>query len=104
MIVPALRGGGRRRRAKTTPAGECTVTQYRYNSADNHLDLVWTPRNVWQDRVAARFKDRAPRVVESEKGTYWEWEGKLQLPSADGNDNAKHRAGRYDKRNIDTPD
>ena len=80
------------------------VTQHRYNSADNHLDLLWTPKDVWQDRVATRFKDRAPKVVESEKGTYWEWEGKIQLPSADGKDNAKHRRARYANRGVDTPE
>jgi uncharacterized protein len=64
---------------------------YKYVSADNHLDLLWVPKNAWQDRVAARFKEAAPKVVETPEGTFWEWEGQLRGPSADGRDNAKQR-------------
>jgi predicted TIM-barrel fold metal-dependent hydrolase len=80
------------------------VTQYQYISADNHLDPLWTPKDVWQNRVAARFRDRAPKVVESTAGTVWEWEGKTHLASADGRDNAKHRQARFGKSGVDTPD
>ncbi len=77
---------------------------YKYISADNHLDLIWTPRNVWQDRVASRWKDAAPRVVETDRGTFWEWEHKLQLPAADGRDNAMCRQRTFGKRGVETPE
>jgi predicted TIM-barrel fold metal-dependent hydrolase len=67
------------------------------------LDLLWVPKNAWQDRVAARFKDAAPKVVETENGTFWEWEGKLRGPSADGRDNAKHRQ-HFANMGVQTPE
>lgn len=80
------------------------VVEFQYISADNHLDPMWTPRDVWQDRVAARYKEQAPKVVETDQGTYWAWEGKPRLPSADGKDNAKHRQARFGKRGVETPE
>lgn len=65
--------------------------QYKYFSADNHWDPMWLPRNVWQDRLPRHLKDAGPKIVESDKGTYWEWEGILHRPAADGRDNAKYR-------------
>lgn len=75
---------------------------YKYNSADNHLDPNWLPKDLWQSRVAARFKERAPKVVETEAGSYWEWEGKRQLESADGKSNYKHHE-RFRKMGVETP-
>ena len=37
-------------------------------SGDDHLDLNMLPANVWQDRMAAKWGDRTPKVVEQEKG------------------------------------
>jgi len=65
--------------------------RFRYFSADNHWDNLWLPRGVWQDRLPARLKERGPKIVESERGTFWEWEGVLHRPAADGRDNAKYR-------------
>ena len=66
--------------------------KYRYNSADNHLDQRWIPRNLWQDRVAPKFRDAAPKVVETDDGLAWSWEGKIVKGrdggSADGPENA----------------
>jgi len=75
---------------------------YKYNSADNHLDPHWLPKDLWQSRVAARFKERAPKVVELEEGTYWWWEGKRQLESADGKSNHKHHE-RFRGMGVETP-
>lgn len=63
--------------------------KYEFISADNHLDSRWLPRNLWQDRVAAKFKDRAPKIVEhAEKGSIWTWEdGTFGMPAADGSNN-----------------
>ena len=35
---------------------------YRYISADNHLDLMWCPPDLWQSRVPSAMKDQAPKV------------------------------------------
>lgn len=63
--------------------------QYRYNSADNHLDSRWLPKDVWEKRIAAKYRDVAPKVVEVEAGTRWAWEGKVRGNSAAGKDNKK---------------
>jgi predicted TIM-barrel fold metal-dependent hydrolase len=78
--------------------------EYKYISADNHLDLLWVPKNAWQDRVATRFKEAAPKVVETDQGTFWEWEGKLRGPSADGRDNAKCREHFMTVGGVATPE
>lgn len=66
---------------------------YKYNSADNHLDQRWVPRNLWQDRVAAKFKEQAPKIITRDGGEYWTCEGKVAAGrdggTADGEDNAK---------------
>jgi predicted TIM-barrel fold metal-dependent hydrolase len=68
------------------------MVQYRFNSADNHLDQRWIPRDLWQDRVAKKFREQAPKVVETDGGLAWSWEGKVMGGrdggSADGPENA----------------
>lgn len=71
---------------------------YRAISVDNHLDLKWMPTDLWQQRVPARFRDRAPKVVDTGEskadhhdkvGTLvWEWEGQKRGPSAADEDNS----------------
>ena len=63
---------------------------YEYISADNHMDKLWIPADLWQERLPKRLRDVGPKVVEAEKGTSWEWEGKLRGAAADGADNSKH--------------
>lgn len=75
---------------------------YKYNSADNHLDPNWLPKDLWQSRVASRFKAGAPRVVETDEGAFWEWEGKRQLESADGKSNYAHHE-RFRGMGVETP-
>jgi predicted TIM-barrel fold metal-dependent hydrolase len=58
------------------------VTEYRYVSADQHLDLLWTPPDLFTSRVPARFAEAAPKVVDTDEGARWSWEGKLWGPSA----------------------
>jgi predicted TIM-barrel fold metal-dependent hydrolase len=56
---------------------------YRYISADCHLDLHWCPPDLWQSRVPAALRDRAPKVVTKTDGAaFWTWEGKEWGPSA----------------------
>ena len=47
--------------------------RYLYNSADNHIDSRWLPKDVWEKRVAAKFRDTAPKIIETEAGTRWTW-------------------------------
>lgn len=63
------------------------MTTYRYISADNHLDLKWMPPDLWQARVPAKYRDRAPKVVDEDGKKMWTWEGNLHGPSASGDDN-----------------
>ena len=54
--------------------------QYRFISADDHIDLRWLPRDLWTERLPAKLRDRGPRVIETEKGAYWTWEGQTFSP------------------------
>jgi len=60
------------------------MTEYRYVSADHHLDLLWTPPDLWQRLVPQRYREAAPKVVRTEQGPRWTWEGRLWGPSAEG--------------------
>jgi uncharacterized protein len=63
--------------------------KYENISADNHIDSRWLPKNLWQDRVASKFKENAPKVVETDKGSVWSWEGRTRGDAADGSSNAR---------------
>jgi len=65
------------------------VVEYNCISADNHLDLMWMPRDTWQQGLPAKLREAGPKVVETEQGTFWEFEGRLHSPAADGADNAR---------------
>jgi predicted TIM-barrel fold metal-dependent hydrolase len=45
--------------------------EYRIVSADDHIDLQWLPQDLWQRRVPERWRERAPRVVDTPEGPYW---------------------------------
>jgi uncharacterized protein len=46
-------------------------------SADNHLRVPYLPGNLWQDRVPAKFKEIAPKVVQASDGRrQWTVEGR----------------------------
>jgi len=45
--------------------------EYRIISADDHIDMPWLPRDLWQKRVPAQWRERAPRVVDTADGPYW---------------------------------
>jgi predicted TIM-barrel fold metal-dependent hydrolase len=44
---------------------------YRIISADDHIDLQWLPKDLWQSRVPAAWRAQAPRVVDTDDGPYW---------------------------------
>jgi predicted TIM-barrel fold metal-dependent hydrolase len=54
--------------------------QYRFISADDHIDLRWLPKDLWAERLPTRLRDRGPRVVEKGNGAYWTWEGQTWSP------------------------
>src|SRR3546814_6249763 len=62
--------------------------KYDYNSADNHLDSRWLPKDLWLKRVAKKHREAAPQIVETAEGTRWTWAGKVRGNAADGKDNA----------------
>src|SRR5215208_433817 len=45
-------------------------------SVDDH---IVEPRNVWSDRVPAKYRDRAPHVVDDGDRETWVWEGGQEL-------------------------
>ncbi len=53
---------------------------YRFISADDHIDLRWLPKDLWQERLPARLRARGPRVIETDKGAFWTWEDQLFSP------------------------
>ena len=55
-------------------------TQTRFVSADDHIDLRWLPKDLWTERLPANLRARGPRVVETEKGDFWTWEGQTFSP------------------------
>jgi predicted TIM-barrel fold metal-dependent hydrolase len=44
---------------------------YRIISADDHIDLQWLPKDLWQKRVPAAWRERAPKVVDTAEGPSW---------------------------------
>jgi predicted TIM-barrel fold metal-dependent hydrolase len=47
-------------------------------SVDDH---VLEPGHLWQDRVPAKLRDRAPRLIDTDEGTVWEFDGQ-RLPTS----------------------
>src|SRR5262249_49664011 len=45
--------------------------EYRIISADDHIDLQWLPKDLWQTRVPTQWRGRAPEVVDTPDGPYW---------------------------------
>ena len=48
---------------------------YQMVSCDDHMDLNCLPPKLWEERLPAAFKDRAPKVVEMPQGPSWVREG-----------------------------
>ena len=85
-----LGGTARRRNTGTRELRVGAEVDYKYISADNHIDLVWYPRDIIQSRISSKYRDKAPKVVESPKGTAWQWEDDIHAFAADGKDWAKY--------------
>jgi len=50
-------------------------------SADDHMDVHVLPPELWQQRLPASQRARAPKVVEADDGPWWEVEGRRVSPS-----------------------
>jgi predicted TIM-barrel fold metal-dependent hydrolase len=95
-----LGGTAKRRNTSMREVRSGENVDYKYISADNHIDLVWYPRDIIQSRIESKFKDRAPKIVESPKGTAWTWEDDIHAFAADGKDWAKY-AKRFDPIEVE---
>ena len=93
MVLREDKLGATARRRRGLEAVEIPVAgnvDYRYMSADNHMDLTWYPKDIIQSRISPKYRDAAPKVVEADQGTSWEWEGSLHAFAADGKNWAKY--------------
>ncbi len=52
------------------------MSGYRIISADDH---VQEPKDMWQQRVPAKLRDRAPKVVKVDGGDVWMLEGQVVM-------------------------
>src|SRR5260370_10295791 len=43
---------------------------YRVVSADDHIDLTWLPKDLWQKLVPAQWREPAPKVVGTPEGPH----------------------------------
>jgi predicted TIM-barrel fold metal-dependent hydrolase len=76
--------------------------EYKYISADNHCDSWWLPKNLFQERLPAKFRDAGPRVVDEADGSFWFWEDKRRRESADGSGSRALLDRFYSKVHIPT--
>lgn len=73
--------------------------KYTNLSGDNHLSPMWYPKDLYQERLPAKFREAGPKVVETPEGTRWSWEGDIKTQSADGKDWAKCVAREFRRDN-----
>jgi predicted TIM-barrel fold metal-dependent hydrolase len=69
--------------------------KYTNLSADSHLSTTWFPKDLYQSRLPAKLREAGPKVVETDEGTKWEWEGVIHGAAADGNDLRKHASQHF---------
>ena len=50
---------------------------YKVISADDHIDLRWMPRDLWETRLPSHLRERGPRVQETENGASWVCHGNV---------------------------
>ena len=41
-------------------------------SADDHMDIYVLPKDLWESRLPAKYRDAGPRVVETDDGPHGE--------------------------------
>lgn len=74
--------------------------EYKYISADCHVDSWWLPKNLFQERLPEKWREIGPRVVDGPDGSFWFWEGKRRRESADGSGNAAMLKRFYPKADV----
>jgi predicted TIM-barrel fold metal-dependent hydrolase len=57
------------------------ATKVKIISSDDHMDLNVLPPDLFRERFPAAMRERAPRVVDTPEGKFWEAEGRLLGPS-----------------------
>ena len=62
---------------------------YEYISADNHLDKLWIPADLWQTRLAGGPRAAGAQVVVTPDGTLWGWGGGARGAAGGGGDNGR---------------
>jgi predicted TIM-barrel fold metal-dependent hydrolase len=64
-------------------------------SADDHMDLNVLPPKLWEERLPGALRSRAPRVVETPEGAFWQVDGQRVGASGRKNADAKdtHKLG-----------
>ncbi len=50
-------------------------------SADDHMDIHTMPPDVWQERLPTAWRDRGPRVEQTDDGPWWIVDGRKLAPS-----------------------
>src|ERR1051326_4792359 len=50
-------------------------------SCDDHLDIWNLPRDLWESRLPAAYRERGPRVVEQGDNHFWFADGTMLGPS-----------------------
>ena len=48
---------------------------YKVISADSHVDMTWLPGDLFVSEASAKWKDKVPKVVETDQGSRWFAEG-----------------------------
>jgi predicted TIM-barrel fold metal-dependent hydrolase len=57
------------------------VPDQRIISADDHMDIHVLPPDLWQERLPQAWRERGPRVEETEDGPFWIVDGQKLSPS-----------------------
>jgi predicted TIM-barrel fold metal-dependent hydrolase len=65
-------------------------------SADSHIDLGWLPPDLFTSRVPSQWKERAPKIVETDHGQMWVADGvSLSGVASVGSAGRPYRPGRW---------
>ena len=79
------------------------MPSWRFFSADDHVDLQYLPGDMWVKRVPQKYRDRVPRLIETEEGWHWEADGKLFGPSYKYSDFTRAKFGKSTTPVIQEP-
>lgn len=73
------------------------MLDYKLVSCDDHMDMDAWPPTLFTDRLPSKYRGRAPKVVETPDGSFWQVEGRISghsgVPKTYPSPNAIARAG-----------